>query len=123
MVVGHFVGVAWTVLLVLAGMALGALLIRRSGESFRGIAASLGRGQMPSRDVAQTGWTMLGGALFVFPGFVTDLLGLLVIVPVTRRLLTTTLLGSARGNTTWIPPVAPTQGDDAEPTVVRGDVL
>ena len=122
--VGHQIGAGWTLLLLLVGIVAGILLIQRAGQrSLRVIASTVRQGQLPTENLAQSGWMVAGGVLFVIPGFITDVLGAFVIVPTTRRLLGRVLRHVVPGNALWVPPSAPTQGDDAEPTVVRGDVL
>lgn len=120
--VGHWIGAGPTFLLLVAGVVLGSWIIRREGQrSFKEMTASMRRG-VPSTDgLANSGWVVVGGILLIVPGFITDVVGALLILPFTRRPLGR-LLGRRRATkATWAPP-APS-GDQAEPTVVRGDVL
>ena len=75
-----------TVMLLLGTSVLGGYIVRRSGsrawaELQR--AAAAGR---PPRDVVDGGIVLLGGLLLLVPGFVTDAVGVLLLVPWTRRL-------------------------------------
>lgn len=122
--VGHQIGAGWTLLLLFAGIVLGLALIQRAGQrSLAVLAASVRRGQAPSAQLAQSGWLVAGGVLLTIPGFITDVLAVLVMIPVTRRLLARAFAPTVPVKATWAPPTTSTQGDDAEPTVVRGDVL
>jgi UPF0716 protein FxsA len=93
-------GVAWTILLTLGTSALGAALLARQGtralgelrERMKDPAAphpSQARGgtlQRNHRALGDAGLTALGALLLVLPGFLGDLLGLLCVLPGTRRL-------------------------------------
>jgi UPF0716 protein FxsA len=98
-----FVGVAlaigwfWAVCLFLATTVLGVLLLRRSGrndiERFRAALAADG---LRALHLESPGFApMAGGILLVFPGFITDVLGALLFVPVIRRRLAA-MIGRAR---------------------------
>lgn len=83
--VGRVIGVGWTILLLLATSVLGALLVRREGRrTWRALGEALRSGEMPSRQMADAVLVWVGGALLLVPGFVTDVIGLLVVLPFTR---------------------------------------
>lgn len=121
--VGHWIGAAATILLLLAGMVLGYWLIQREGkQSLAKMQSAIRQGQPSTDGLVKSGWRVVGGILLIVPGFITDVIAALVMVPFTRRVLGK-LLGRFRPrNATWVPPTAPS-GDQTEPTVVRGDVL
>lgn len=81
-----------TILLLLVDSLIGAYLVRREGrrawEAFR---TALAAGRWPGDEVAQGALVLVGGALLLTPGFVTDLAGLLMVLPPTRRLLSRVL--------------------------------
>ncbi|MGN6161515.1 MAG: FxsA family protein [Marmoricola sp.] len=111
--VGHWLGAAPTFLLLVAGVLLGAWLIRREGErSLRHLADGLRRGSPSTRGLADSAWMVLAGVLFIVPGFITDVVASCLLIPWTRRRL------SRRRGVGPRPPRT-----DGEPTVVRGDVL
>ncbi len=102
--VGQVIGVWWTILLLLADAVLGSWLVKREGRrAFAALREALGSGRMPARELADGILIVIGGTLMVSPGFVTDIVGLLLILPLTRpvarRLLTAAvsrrLLGTA----------------------------
>ncbi len=86
--VGQVIGAPLTLVLLLLDSLLGAWLLRREGRrtwtAFRDATA---RGAVPAAEVADGALVILGGALMLTPGFVTDLVGILCILPPTRRLL------------------------------------
>jgi len=91
--VGQVVGPWWTILLLVADSIFGGWLIRREGgRAWRALGSALGSGRMPARELADGALILVGGALMLTPGFVTDAFGILMILPFTRpffrRLLT-----------------------------------
>ena len=92
--VGQVIGVWWTILLLIADSVLGTWLIRREGgRAWRALQTALSSGRMPARELADGALILIGGTLMLAPGFVTDAVGILLILPLTRpvarRLLTT----------------------------------
>lgn len=120
--VAHAIGGGPTFLLVIAGVLGGAWLIRREGQrSMRTMLSRWRQGPPSTAGLARSGWVVLAGALLAFPGFITDVLAALVVIPWTRALLGRMIRRVGPRNTTWVRPAA--SGDQTEPTVVRGDVL
>jgi UPF0716 protein FxsA len=84
--VAQQVGALATVLLLVAGSLAGGWLLRREGgRAWRAFATAVAEGRPPAREVLDGMLVLLGGALVLFPGFVTDVLGLLCLLPPTRR--------------------------------------
>ena len=83
--VGQVIGVWWTVLLPIADSVFGSWLLKHEGlRAWRALQAALGEGRMPARELADAALIVFGGALIISPGFVTDLFGLVAILPFTR---------------------------------------
>ncbi len=83
--VGRAIGAWPTFLLLVATSLLGALLIRREGpRTWRALDQAVRSGRMPAREIADGVVVLVGGSLLVLPGFVTDVLGLLLVLPFTR---------------------------------------
>lgn len=85
--VGQQIGVLWTIgLLVLSGV-VGTWLIRHEGaRTWRALREALESGRMPATEIADGALILVGGTLMVAPGFITDILGILLIFPLTRPL-------------------------------------
>jgi UPF0716 protein FxsA len=99
--VGQAIGALWTVLLLIADSLIGARLLSWQGRrAWAAFQAALAAGRMPHREVMDGGLIILGGALLLTPGFITDVLGLLLLIPPTRagfrRLLTRMMLRPGR---------------------------
>jgi len=101
LLVGEALGAGWTLLLLLAGALVGALVLVRGGlGGVRRVAERARSGQTggraAGRELADTGLVALGALLLVLPGFVSDVVGLLCLLPLTRPLVRR-LLGAAAG--------------------------
>jgi UPF0716 protein FxsA len=86
--VGEAIGAVWTILLLAADSVLGSLLLRAQGRSvWRRFNAALAEGKMPHREVLDGVLVIFGGAFLITPGFITDVVGLLLLLPPTRALI------------------------------------
>jgi UPF0716 protein FxsA len=86
--VGDTIGVPWTILLLAADSILGALLLRSQGRAvWRRFNEALSQGRMPHREVQDGVLVIFGGAFLITPGFITDILGLLMLIPPTRAVV------------------------------------
>ncbi|WP_067801978.1 FxsA family protein [Actinomadura formosensis] len=94
--VGGVIGAWPTVGLLLAEAFLGAWLIRREGRrAFGALHDTVRSGVLQDRDLGDAALVMAGGMLLLFPGFVTDVLGLLLVLPFTRPLVRRSLAAFA----------------------------
>jgi UPF0716 protein FxsA len=87
---GNAAGGLTVFLVLVAGVVLGAAVIRRAGRrAWRRLAASLqpGAAEREPEDRGGNGLTMLGGLLLMVPGLASDALGLLCVFPPTALLL------------------------------------
>lgn len=141
--VGQIVGPWWTILLLVLDSMVGAWLIKREGgRAWQALRTALQDGRMPAREIADGALILMGGTLMLSPGFVLDLVGIVLILPFTRplarRLLTTVVekrlvAGPVRGGgfgAGFGPGFGPFGGPDAgrpgpggQGPVVRGDVV
>jgi UPF0716 protein FxsA len=84
--VGQVVGLGPTILLVLATGIGGAALARREGlRTLSAIQGDMASGRIPGSALLDGAAILFGGALLLTPGVLTDLLGLSLLVPLTRR--------------------------------------
>jgi UPF0716 protein FxsA len=85
--VGELIGVAPTLALLLAGSMLGLLLLRHQGRgAWRRLSAALAERRFPGREVADGLMIAAGATLLLVPGFITDLFGLILLLPPTRAI-------------------------------------
>jgi UPF0716 protein FxsA len=86
--VGQAIGVLPTVALLVADSILGSVLMRSQGRTtWRRFNVALAEGRVPHREVLDGALVIFGGALLLTPGFATDILGLLLLLPPTRALV------------------------------------
>jgi UPF0716 protein FxsA len=86
--VANSVGVAETILLLIAISVAGAWLLKQQGmATWRRLQLSLKRGAMPAEEVTDGALILFGGALLLTPGFLTDLVGLLLLLPPSRAVV------------------------------------
>jgi len=75
-------------LLIFAGSALGVMIMRVAGfATALRTRESLQRGELPAEQMFQGLMLAVSGGLLFLPGFVSDLVGLICLLPVTRRLI------------------------------------
>ena len=86
--VGDLIGVPLTILLLAADSVIGAVLLRSQGRAaWRRLNEALAEGRMPHREVQDGALVIFGGAFLITPGFITDVIGLLMLLPPTRPLV------------------------------------
>jgi UPF0716 protein FxsA len=129
---GQAVGPWWTILILIAAGALGSWLVKREGgRAWRALNEALSSGRMPSKELADGALVLVGGTLLVTPGFVSDVVGLFCILPLTRpvarralarviaRRLSVSVVGGQQA--AYADPRTARRPGDHE--VVRGDVV
>lgn len=82
---GQVVGPWWTILVLIGAGALGSYLVKREGSrAWTALQSALASGRMPATELADGALILIGGTLLLTPGFLSDLVGLFCILPVTR---------------------------------------
>jgi UPF0716 protein FxsA len=90
--VGRLIGALPTVAILLADSLLGAILLRTQGRAaWRRFNAALAERRVPARETFDGALILFGAALLLTPGFITDALGLLLLLPPTRAMVRRTL--------------------------------
>jgi UPF0716 protein FxsA len=125
--VGQAIGVWWTIAILIADSVLGSLLMRSQGRAtWRRFNEALRGGRVPAREVADGVMVIFGGALLLTPGFLTDIVGLLFLLPPTRALIRRVFLRQAMKRITVSMagvqvPYDARRSDDVEGTAVDVD--
>jgi UPF0716 protein FxsA len=92
--VGDAIGAVPTILLLAADSVLGSLLLRAQGRAvWRRFNAVLSEGRMPHRELIDGVLVIFGGAFLITPGFLSDILGALLLLPPTRAVFRRLLIG------------------------------
>jgi len=101
--VGDAIGAPLTILLLVLDSLLGSALLRSQGRTvWRQFNEVLAEGRVPHRELFDGIAVIFGGAFLITPGFLTDIVGLLLLIPPTRavvRRLATGWLGRRFGLT------------------------
>jgi UPF0716 protein FxsA len=125
--VGQLLGLWWTLALLVADSVLGSLLMRSQGRAaWRRFTTALQAGRPPAREVADGVLIIFGGALLLTPGFISDVAGLLFLLPPTRAVIRRLFLRRALARITVSlagspAPRRPPDGGDVDGTAVEVD--
>jgi UPF0716 protein FxsA len=85
--VGEAIGVLPTLALLLADAVLGSLLLRHQGRgAWRRFNEALAGRRFPGKEVADGLLIVIGGTLLLAPGFLTDIVGVFLLIPPTRAI-------------------------------------
>lgn len=86
--VGQLIGVWPTLALLLADALLGSFLLKHQGRSaWRRFNEALAQRRFPGKEVADGALIIVGGTLLLTPGFISDIFGLILLVPPTRAIV------------------------------------
>ncbi|MDQ3735109.1 MAG: FxsA family protein [Actinomycetota bacterium] len=128
--VGNWIGFGWTILLALITSAIGLWLFGREGvRALRAMGAASRSGKAPATAAVDAGLVALGGLLVFIPGFVTDVAGLMCLIPVTRPWVRRLILGRvartmgpARVRSRRVDGLTSPRGSKA-PEVIEGEIV
>jgi UPF0716 protein FxsA len=88
--VAQAIGVLATIALLLAGIPLGIWALRSQGGAvWRRMTDAVATGKPPARHVIDGALVIAGGTLLIMPGFITDAIGILLLLPPSRALIRT----------------------------------
>lgn len=95
--VGEAIGALPTIGLLVVDSILGSWLLRAQGRAvWRRFRATLAAGSPPARETIDGALVILGGALMLAPGFITDAFGVLLLLPPTRAVVRGAIARHAR---------------------------
>jgi UPF0716 protein FxsA len=88
------IGIWWTIGLLLLDSVAGTMLMKSQGRAaWKRFNEATGAGRIPAREVADGALIILGGAFLLTPGFITDVIGFVLLIPPTRALVRKTVVG------------------------------
>ena len=83
--VGEAIGAGWTIGILVAVSVIGAWMVKREGLGvLRRAQARVRSGEVPGKELTDGVFIILAGALLLTPGFLTDFLGILFLLPPVR---------------------------------------
>ena len=84
--VGSAIGAGWTILLVIATAVLGVNLLRQQGlHTLMKANQAMAQGQVPAMEMMEGFLLAIGGVCLITPGFFTDAVGFICLLPTTRK--------------------------------------
>ncbi len=108
MKVAAHIGLWDTVILLVFSAFWGTYLAKHQGMVVMSrIQACLAQGRVPTQEMLDGFLVFLGGVLFVFPGFISDIMGLVLVFPPTRWVVRYFVVAGFRGH------VTPSSGEGA----------
>nr|WP_071852533.1 FxsA family protein [Duffyella gerundensis] len=119
--VAHVLGVLMTMLLVVFTSLIGISLVKNQGvKNFMLMQQKLNQGESPAKEMIKSVSLIISGVLLLLPGFFTDFLGLLLLLPPVQKHLTLKLMPHLR---VWRGPGAgPDSGYTVDGEFERKDV-
>ena len=82
------IGIWWTLLLVVVTAFVGSWLVSRQGRTtWIQLRMELAAGEVPTKPIVHGAMILVAGALLLTPGFLTDIVGLALLVPSVREFL------------------------------------
>lgn len=84
--VGGIVGPWWVVMLIILSGIIGITLAKQQGyDTWIRARQSMNNGQVPTAQIIDGICILVGAVLLFAPGFITDIVGLLLVIPLTRN--------------------------------------
>ena len=94
--IGQHFGAASTIVMIFATAIIGAVLVRIEGLStLTRIKTSIQKGELPAIELISGGILILSAVVLLTPGFITDFLGLVLMVPSIRRGVASIIISKA----------------------------
>ena len=86
--IGRVIGAEWTIVGVVSTALIGAWLVRAQGlVTYQRAVQNVKSGETPAVELVEGLFLLIAGALLITPGFVTDAIGFICLIPVLRRAL------------------------------------
>jgi len=118
--VGSAIGAISTIGLVVFTALLGAMLLRFQGwVTLQRARMSMAQGVLPATEMMEGVLLVLAGALLLTPGFVTDTIGFLLLIPPARRALVRGFI--SRSSVSFEPPRGPDEPQKRGSHTIEGE--
>ncbi len=83
---GSYIGIGWTVSLMFLTGIFGFFFAKKQGiQTLRRAQEQLNRGMMPGEELFNGICILAGAFLLLLPGFISDIAGLMLLIPITRK--------------------------------------
>jgi UPF0716 protein FxsA len=122
--VGQVIGPWWTILLLIADSIFGGWLVKHEGRrAWEALTIAIQSGRMPAKELADGALILVGGTLMISPGFVSDVAGMLLILPFTRPVARRILTRVVSRRLVYVPYDDRHSGSGPDGPVVQGEVI
>jgi len=122
--VGQVIGPWWTILLLIADSIFGGWLVKHEGRrAWEALTIAIQSGRMPAKELADGALILVGGTLMISPGFVSDVAGMLLILPFTRPVARRILTRVVSRRLVYLPYDDRRPGGGPPGPTVRGEVI
>lgn len=86
--VESWIGLGWALLLALATAFIGSYLVKKAGlRVLAQMRQKMNQAQVPGRELSHGAAILVAGAFLISPGFITDALGFLLLLPAVREMI------------------------------------
>ena len=97
--IGSQIGAINTVLLILLTAFVGLIYVRYEGfNTLRSAISQLVKNEIPMFEIMSGAALVVGAFLLILPGFLTDILGLLFVIPITRKIFFKKITSNYKNN-------------------------
>ncbi len=94
---GKTIGIWPTILLLIVTGVLGSYLVKKQGiNTIRKVQEQIQLGRLPGNEIVDGVCVLVGGLLLFSPGFLTDIIGLILLIPLSRNFVKPLLLKLVR---------------------------
>jgi UPF0716 protein FxsA len=123
--IGSVIGAGWTVLAIISTAIIGASVVRFQGMGvYTRLNQTAARGELPAMEMIEGMALFISGILLLTPGFITDAMGFLLLIPPLRRWFALNMLKRffiVPGAAGQSGPVPPGQDSTIEVTTIEGE--
>ncbi|MFK7794061.1 MAG: FxsA family protein [Gammaproteobacteria bacterium] len=120
---GGLIGALPTVLLIIVTAIIGVSLLRAQGfNTMAKFQQEVGTGQLPATTMLEGVALIIGGALLLTPGFLTDSIGFLCLIPFTRQAIIAWAIKNMKVTTGGFNSAGPT-ARPRDPDVIEGEII
>ena len=97
--IGSQIGAINTVLLILLTAFVGLIYVRYEGfNTLKSAISQLVKNEIPMFEIMSGAALVIGAFLLILPGFLTDILGLLFVIPITRKIFFKKITSNYKNN-------------------------
>lgn len=122
MTLGAEIGLPATLAIILLTAVIGASLTKSQGaKALANFRKATGEGRLPAKEALDGLLILLAGAVLLTPGFLTDTIGFLLLIPPSRAVIRVWLASYLKGRIRLVNPLAPPEQEELQTPKRRDD--